>query len=315
MTPFKGAFFSAPVTQTKKSFIPHFHQVTDIHPRIPEIAPLSSKQGSTLCPLCVKLKRTAATPQKSTGPTSVTGKAASSMNALKSGLHAKSLLLPNENPAELDELLHDVLPSFHPTTPEARCLVDEFIRCEWSLRRFRRRRSRNVAHQDDSRVPRDRAVCPRILRHPARRTPSPDSSTASTPPAAPANAPSSPSNNSRPKPQPPLPRPTRSPNRPNRLPTVPNPLTPNHFTRNWLRSANPLRGPARALDRAPEPPPRTPSLDAGHPTSRGLRCHVVILVFPCLESVLRLLPRDFCTSGVRAPTSLTGCMPATTAAR
>src|ERR1017187_911270 len=47
----------------------------------------------------------------------------------------------------------------------------------------------------------------------------------------------------------------------------------------------------------------------------GLRCHVVILAFPCLEFVLRLLPRDFCTSEVRAPTSSTGCMPAITAAR
>jgi hypothetical protein len=64
--------------------------------------------------------------QKSTGPTSVTGKAASSMNALKTGIHAKSLVLPTEDPAELDELVEDSYRSFHPTTPEARCLVDEF---------------------------------------------------------------------------------------------------------------------------------------------------------------------------------------------
>ena len=36
------------------------------------------------------------------------------------------------------------------------------------------------------------------------------------------------------------------------------------------------------------------------------------IVFPCIESVLRLLPRDFCTLGVRAPTSSTGCSPAIT---
>jgi hypothetical protein len=54
--------------------------------------------------------------QKSTGHTSVTGKAVSSMNALKTGIHAKSLVLPSENPAELEELIEDCYPSFNPTT-------------------------------------------------------------------------------------------------------------------------------------------------------------------------------------------------------
>ena len=59
------------------------------------------------------------------------------------------------------------------------------------------------------------------------------------PPAAPVNAPFSPSNNSgrsRRRPR------ARSAHRParTRRPAVPNPLTPNYFARNWLRSANPL---------------------------------------------------------------------------
>ena len=86
--------------------------------------------------------------QKSTGPTSVTGKAASSMNALKTGIHAKSLVLPTEDPAELDELVEDSYRSFHPTTPEARSLVDEFIYCEWSLRRLRAAETESWQHQD-----------------------------------------------------------------------------------------------------------------------------------------------------------------------
>ena len=86
--------------------------------------------------------------QKSTGPTSVTGKAASSMNALKTGIHAKSLVLPSEDPAELDELVEDSYRSFHPTTPEARSLVDEFIYCEWSLRRLRAAETQSWQHQD-----------------------------------------------------------------------------------------------------------------------------------------------------------------------
>ena len=86
--------------------------------------------------------------QKSTGPTSVTGKAASSMNALKTGIHAKSLVLPTEDPAELEELIEDSYRSFHPTTPETRSLVDEFIYCEWSLRRLRAAETQSWQYQD-----------------------------------------------------------------------------------------------------------------------------------------------------------------------
>ncbi len=76
--------------------------------------------------------------QKSTGPTSATGKAASSMNALKTGLHAKSLLLPEENLADLQLLIDEYYQTHQPATPEARCLLDDLIRCEWALRRFDR---------------------------------------------------------------------------------------------------------------------------------------------------------------------------------
>jgi hypothetical protein len=75
--------------------------------------------------------------QKSTGPTSVTGKAASSMNALKSGIHAKSLVLPSEKLADLDQLIADYYQRHNPATPEARFYLDEVIHCEWLLRRYR----------------------------------------------------------------------------------------------------------------------------------------------------------------------------------
>ena len=74
--------------------------------------------------------------QKSTGPTSVTGKATSSMNALKTGIHAKSLVLPSENLADLQQLIDAYYQSHHPTSPEARALTDDLIRCEWTLRRL-----------------------------------------------------------------------------------------------------------------------------------------------------------------------------------
>src|SRR6478735_11182186 len=75
--------------------------------------------------------------QKSTGPTSVTGKAASSMNALKTGIHAKSLLPPSEKLADLEQLIDEWYQRHNPTTPEARSLVDDLIYGEWLKRRLR----------------------------------------------------------------------------------------------------------------------------------------------------------------------------------
>ena len=75
--------------------------------------------------------------QKSTGPTSVTGKAVSSMNALKTGIHAKSLVLPSEKLADLEQLIDEYYQSHNPTTPEARSLVDDLIYGEWLKRRLR----------------------------------------------------------------------------------------------------------------------------------------------------------------------------------
>ena len=75
--------------------------------------------------------------QKSTGPTSVTGKAASSMNALKSGIHAKSLVLPSEKLADLEQLIDDYYRRHQPDSPEACFYLDEVIHCEWLLRRYR----------------------------------------------------------------------------------------------------------------------------------------------------------------------------------
>ena len=75
--------------------------------------------------------------QKSTGPTSVTGKAVSSMNALKTGIHAKSLVLPSEKLADLEQLIDEYYQSHNPATPEARSLVDDLIYGEWLKRRLR----------------------------------------------------------------------------------------------------------------------------------------------------------------------------------
>jgi len=73
---------------------------------------------------------------KSTGPTSQPGKAASSMNAFKTGLHAKSLVLPSEKLADLKRLIDEYYSTHSPNTPEARALLDDVILCEWEIRRL-----------------------------------------------------------------------------------------------------------------------------------------------------------------------------------
>jgi uncharacterized protein involved in exopolysaccharide biosynthesis len=75
--------------------------------------------------------------QKSTGPRSDEGKARSSMNALKTGIDAKTPLIRGEISTALQELTGEYHGRFRPTTPEQRMLVDTLIDCEWLLRRFR----------------------------------------------------------------------------------------------------------------------------------------------------------------------------------
>src|ERR1035437_3898811 len=192
--------------------------------------------------------------QKSTGPTSVTGKATSSMNSLRTGIHAKSLVLPYENRAELEQLIDEYYQSFHPASPAARSFVDDLIRCEWTLRRLDNAETQTWRYQNEDRLrdpekyplgksatynpnafsklqyrldatrrARDRALLP--LEQLQAKT------AAAPPPPTPQKPP--PQTRPHPPPRPPpAPRPRRSP--------VPNSLPPNHFTPNWLRSADPF---------------------------------------------------------------------------
>jgi len=74
--------------------------------------------------------------KKSTGPRSTTDKAASSRNALKSGIDAKSLVIRGEKPADLQALIAEYLDRFQPATPEERVFVDTLIRGDWQFRRL-----------------------------------------------------------------------------------------------------------------------------------------------------------------------------------
>ena len=74
--------------------------------------------------------------QKSTGPRSAEGKAASRFNALKHGLDARSAVLPGENPDDYQALADAYDADFQPATPEERFHVDTMIRADWQKRRL-----------------------------------------------------------------------------------------------------------------------------------------------------------------------------------
>jgi len=76
--------------------------------------------------------------QRSTGPRSVEGKAVSRFNALKSGIDAKSLAIPGEDPAELEALVANYYLQFPAATPVEAFLVDAIIQADWQLRRLRK---------------------------------------------------------------------------------------------------------------------------------------------------------------------------------
>ncbi|HXB74436.1 MAG TPA: hypothetical protein VNY05_39745, partial [Candidatus Acidoferrales bacterium] len=76
--------------------------------------------------------------QESTGPRSFEGKAASAMNAFKTGINAKREILRGEKPEELQALSDLYYQRWAPTTPEQAYLVDILISTDWITRRLRR---------------------------------------------------------------------------------------------------------------------------------------------------------------------------------
>ena len=76
--------------------------------------------------------------QKSTGPTSLAGKSVSRFNGLKSGLYAKSLVLPGEDAAELEALAESSRRTYEPIGQAETDLVDQLIESTWMQRRCAR---------------------------------------------------------------------------------------------------------------------------------------------------------------------------------
>jgi hypothetical protein len=75
--------------------------------------------------------------QKSTGPRTPEGKAASSRNALKTGLYCPGIIIGHESTLQLETLEAQFTAEYRPATPTERALVDTLIHLEWMLRRYR----------------------------------------------------------------------------------------------------------------------------------------------------------------------------------
>src|SRR5580700_8612597 len=76
--------------------------------------------------------------QKSTGPRTTEGKAASRFNALKHGIFATTQIMFDESAEDLAELAAEYHEHHKPADPEQRFLVDTLVSNEWRLRRLRR---------------------------------------------------------------------------------------------------------------------------------------------------------------------------------
>jgi hypothetical protein len=55
---------------------------------------------------------------------------------LQTGIFAETQVLMWEHPEELQELEDEYYAQHPPASPEARCLLDQIVMCEWHLRRF-----------------------------------------------------------------------------------------------------------------------------------------------------------------------------------
>src|SRR5580698_10373072 len=71
--------------------------------------------------------------KKCTGPKTAEGKAASSMNALRHGLRARTVVLPDENREEFDQIHAGLQNQYQPQNPSEQYLVDQAAIAQWKL--------------------------------------------------------------------------------------------------------------------------------------------------------------------------------------
>ena len=88
-------------------------------------------------PTAKQIAASRANSQKSTGPRTAAGKAASCYNALKHGIHAQSQIVFDESAEDLAHLAAELHEQFSPADAVERFLVDTMVNNEWRLRRLR----------------------------------------------------------------------------------------------------------------------------------------------------------------------------------
>src|ERR1700730_7050160 len=84
---------------------------------------------------------------KSCGPKTPEGKARSKMNALKHGLTAEQIVLPNEDPEEYDALCQQWLDAYPDADPAQLALIEIAVDNAWMLQRAKRHERAMSAHR------------------------------------------------------------------------------------------------------------------------------------------------------------------------
>jgi hypothetical protein len=74
--------------------------------------------------------------QKSTGPKTPEGKAAASMNSLRHGLRARTVVLPGENREEFNQLCNDLEVEWTPQSRTEQFYVEQMAVSQWKLNRM-----------------------------------------------------------------------------------------------------------------------------------------------------------------------------------
>lgn len=96
-----------------------------------------------------RLAANRANAQKSTGPRTEQGKAASRINSLRHGLTAKTVVLDSEDPAEFAAFRERVISSFAPAEGAEQLLTEELADALWRLKRAQRIESSALDHYLD----------------------------------------------------------------------------------------------------------------------------------------------------------------------
>ena len=103
--------------------------------RQPAPKPLTGFVSQTIAEPSRRAEINRANAQHSTGPNSAEGKVASSRNSLKHGLASGEVIIPGEDPAAFEALLHDLLEEHQPASPTEELLINEMAQCYWLAQR------------------------------------------------------------------------------------------------------------------------------------------------------------------------------------